>query len=763
MTNSSSDTQRIANNPPKLPDALFVHVALPVPLRRLFEYRVPIDSAIEVKPGMRVAVPFSRSEKIGIIVKVCDQPQYTLNKIKSINKVLDDSPLVNQSIIELFEWMKNYYHAPPGEVWQTLLPTALLKGKLCQLKRTSVWKVTDEGVNALKTNKVANNAVKQQQALRILCENRETGIPHDNLSNFGLSLSTLKSISGKKWSERVYSPTAFSAQNLPADFNINKPDGLQLNSEQKIAVDSVCSALDEFKTSLLFGVTASGKTEVYLQIIEQVIKQGKQALVLVPEIGLTPQTVERFQRRFNTPIETIHSAMTEQQRLQSWIKARSGEAKIVIGTRSALFVPLRNPGIIIIDEEHDSSFKQQQGLRYSARDIAMVRGNIEKIPVLLGSASPSIESLMNVKKGKISELTLSKKAMTSHPLKYRVIDLKNQPIREGLSFALIDSIKHHLDKQGQILLFLNRRGYSPVLLCHNCGWSSQCKRCDTHFTFHSQNTHLQCHHCGSSKRAPKQCPDCFGDQMIPVGLGTERLEESIKTIFPAARVKRIDRDTTRQKSAMQEFVTEIKSGNVDILIGTQMLAKGHHFPDVTLVGLIDMDGALYSSDFRAPEYAAQLITQVSGRAGRADKKSEVVIQTHLADHPMLGQLISSGYKAFSQSTIQQRIEAQLPPHSFNALFQAEATYLGHTKTFLQEVKQILQSHKSTTHLSSVELLGPVPAFYTKKAGKFRYQLYLESNNRMDLHRLLHASLPEVEKLRSVSRVRWRMEVDPIGD
>ncbi|MCF6193782.1 MAG: primosomal protein N', partial [Kangiellaceae bacterium] len=424
MTNSSTDAKHVANKSPKLLDSMFVHVALPVPLRRLFEYRVPVDSAIEVKPGMRVAVPFSRSEKIGIIVKVCDQPQFALNRIKPINKVLDDSPLVNQRIIDLFEWMKNYYHAPPGEVWQTLLPTALLKGKLCQLKRTSIWKITNEGINALENNKIPNNAVKQQQALRILSDNLEMGIPHDNLSSFSLSSSTLKSITGKKWSERVYSSTSASTQNLSADFSINKPVDLQLNDEQAVAVDSVCGELAKFKTWLLFGVTASGKTEVYLQIIEQVIKQGKQALVLVPEIGLTPQTVDRFQRRFNTPIETIHSAMTEQQRLQSWIKARSGEAKIVIGTRSALFVPFKNPGIIIIDEEHDSSFKQQQGLRYSARDIAMVRGNIENIPVLLGSASPSIESLMNVKKGKISELTLAKKAMTGNTLKYRVMELK---------------------------------------------------------------------------------------------------------------------------------------------------------------------------------------------------------------------------------------------------------------------------------------------------------------------------------------------------
>ena len=758
MIDSSTNRPRTTNCPPEPPATVFVHVALAVPLRRLFEYSV-LENAVEVKPGMRVVVPFSRSEKIGIIVKVSDQPQFTLNKIKPINKVLDDTPLVNQNIIDLFEWMKNYYHAPPGEVWQTLLPTALIKGKLCQLKRTSLWKIRHEGIAALENNEVANNAVKQQQALRILSDNLATGIPHDNLSNLGLGLSTLKAISGKKWAERIFSSNEPSAQGLPTNLSINKPTNLRLNSEQASAVDSVCGTLNNFKTWLLFGVTASGKTEVYLQIIDQVLKQGRQALVLVPEIGLTPQTVERFQRRFNTPIETIHSAMTEQQRLQSWIKARSGEAKIVIGTRSALFVPLKNPGIIIIDEEHDSSFKQQQGLRYSARDVAMVRGNIEKIPVLLGSASPSIESLMNVKKGKITELTLSQKAMTSHAIKYRVIDLKNQPMQQGLSFALIDSINQHLEQKGQILLFLNRRGYSPVLLCHNCGWSSQCKRCDTHFTFHSSNHHLQCHHCGSSRRAPQQCPDCRGGEMVPVGLGTERLEESIKNLFPNARVKRIDRDTTRRKSAMKNFVNEIKSGEVDILIGTQMLAKGHHFPAVSLVGLIDMDGALYSSDFRAPEYAAQLITQVSGRAGRADKKGEVVIQTHLAEHPMLKQLISSGYKTFTELAIQERISAQLPPHTYNALFQAESTYLGHTKTFLQEVKQILMSNNH----SKVNLLGPVPAFYTKKAGKFRYQLYVESNNRKDLHRLLHMNLSEIEKLKSVSRVKWRMEVDPISD
>jgi len=732
----------------------FVSVALMVPLRKIFEYKISSDSGIELQPGMRVNVPFSSSSKIGIVTKISSSSEYPINKIKVINQVLDESPLANSKMLKLINWMQNYYHAPPGDVWQTVLPTALLKGEPCQQKRSSCWLITAQGVTAYEENQIAKNAIKQRQTLQTLMQS-PTGIPHDRLSNYGLSLTALKTLAGKKWVIRDYQTTASEEQT----HSVNLPDGIQLNTEQTDAIEAVCHELNQFKTWLLFGVTASGKTEVYLRIIEQIISQGKQALVLVPEIGLTPQTVSRFQKRFNTVIETMHSGMTEQQRLQTWLKARSGEAKIIIGTRSSLFVPLKNPGIIIIDEEHDSSFKQQQGLRYSARDIAMVRGSIENIPILLGSASPSFESLMNVKKNKIALLNLSQKAMTHKALSYRIIDLKNQPMKQGLSFALIDSINHHLKQQGQILLFLNRRGYSPVLLCHNCGWSSQCKRCDTHFTYHNANEHLQCHHCGSNRRAPKQCPDCKTDEMVPVGLGTERLEESIKELFPDAKVRRIDRDTTRKKSAMKDFVGEIKSGQVDILIGTQMLAKGHHFPDVTLVGLVDMDGALYSSDFRAPEYAAQLITQVSGRAGRANKAGEVVIQTHHSEHPMLQQLINSGYQSFATEAMNERIEALLPPHTFNAVFQAEATYLGNAKNFLQDVKQILKNNNQY----SVELLGPAPAFYTKKAGKFRYQLYLESSKRFDLHQLLKESLVEIEKLKSASRVRWRMEVDPVGD
>ncbi|WP_168204045.1 primosomal protein N' [Aliikangiella coralliicola] len=735
-----------------------VKVAVPVPLRRVFDYLLPENYPITPQPGMRVQIPFGRTTKIGIIdeVESLDHSDLDtqLEKLKPITQILDDSPLITESLISLYRWMGQYYHAPFGEIWQTLLPTALLKGKPAKLSRSSRWTITDIGRESLESGKLAKSAVKQKLILEQLIKN-PTGIAHDKIKDFDIPYSSLKNLAGKKWVSRDY--ITDNDKNIASQVNL--PSDIQLNDEQLSAIETVSQHLDRYTAFLLFGVTASGKTEVYLRLIQQVIEQQRQALVLVPEIGLTPQTLRRFEQRFNVSVVTLHSGMSEQQRLQSWLKAKNGEAKIIIGTRSALFAPLKNPGIIIIDEEHDLSFRQQQGFRYSARDVAMVRANLEKIPVLLGSASPSLESLSNVSKGKIKQIELTQKAQNTASLKYRVIDLKNQPMNQGLSADLIKSIKQHLQQKGQVLLFLNRRGYAPVLLCHQCGWSSSCQRCDTHYTYHHQNDYLQCHHCGSSRKAPHQCPQCQCDQMVPVGLGTERLTESIKHLFPDAKTARIDRDTTRRKSAMQDFVSSVKAGEIDILVGTQMLAKGHHFPDVTLVALIDMDGALYSADFRAPEYAAQLITQVSGRAGRADKPGEVLIQTHHAEHSMLHQIIHSGYGEFANSALNERVEAELPPHTFLAMFQAESPQMAHVKYFLADVKQILDRYSNL----KVELLGPAPAVYVKKAGKFRYQLFLQTSSRNQLHQLLELTLGDIEKLKSASRVRWRVEIDPVGD
>jgi len=737
---------------------LIISVAIPVPLRRAFDYRLAADYPIQPVVGQRVQVPFGKSNKVGIIVAVHSEASVALDipveELKTINSILDDTSLVDATLFQLFQWMYRYYHAPPGEIWQTLLPTALMKGKPAEYSRASRWLLTEAGQMAIKENKIAKSAVKQRLILEQLTQLTE-GLPHDRIGEFDIPYSSLKTLAGKNWVERIYDKGLAS----PTTNFCNRPDNLTLNEQQQHAVTQIAASLGRYQTWLLFGVTASGKTEVYLRLIEKVIANNQQALVLVPEIGLTPQTLRRFQDRFNLPIVLIHSGMTEGQRLQSWLKARNGEASIVIGTRSALFTPMKRPGIIIIDEEHDLSFRQQQGFRYSARDVAMVRGSIDKIPVILGSASPSVESLMNVSKKKVEKIELTQKAQNLAKLKYRVIDLKKQVMNQGLSTDLIATIKQHLDNQGQVLLFLNRRGYAPVLLCHECGWSSSCQRCDIHYTYHHQNHYLQCHHCGSSRRAPMKCPECQCEEMVPVGLGTERLAESVQQLFPSARIARIDRDTTRRKSAMSDFVSSIKAGEVDILIGTQMLAKGHHFPDVTLVGLIDMDGALYSADFRAPEYAAQLITQVSGRAGRADKTGEVIIQTHHADHPMLHQVIHQGYATFANSAIEERIEAELPPHAFSAMFQAESPLLQSVRTFLADVKQILDRYSNL----KVDLLGPAPAVYAKKAGKYRYQLLLQTNNRNELHQLLELTLQDIEKLKSANRVRWRVEVDPIGD
>lgn len=736
-------------------------VAISVPVRRLFDYRVEQALTFDLAPGMRVKVPFGSTFKIGTLVGVktidtnnLDEQTQSLDKLKPIHSFIDTQPVVNSTLLNLYDWMRNYYHAPPGEIWQTILPTALTKGADPLLPRVSTWRITDLGRDALTNKHIKANAVKQKQALDILFKN-PTGIGSDQLKHYSIQSSTLKTLAGKKLVEQSFDSATPPSSNV----KVNESNKIRLNEEQLNAVDSVSNALNQYGAFLLFGVTASGKTEVYLQLIEKVIEQDKQALILVPEIGLTPQTVKRFESRFNVEIVTLHSNMTDQQRLHAWLKAKNGQAKIIIGTRSAIFTPLKSPGIIIIDEEHDRSFRQQQGFRYSARDVALVRAHLEQTPVLLGSATPSIEALNNVKKGKIVQLELTSKAKNDNPLKYRLIDLKKQAMRQGLSVELIQSVRKHLKDEGQILLFLNRRGYAPVLLCHQCGWSQECKRCDIHYTYHHKSNFLQCHHCGSHRKAPRQCPECGCEEMVPVGLGTERLEETIKEIFPDANVARIDRDTTRRKSAMSEYVSSVKQGEIDILIGTQMLAKGHHFPNVTLVALIDMDGALYSADFRAPEYAAQLITQVSGRAGRADKSGEVIIQTHHVEHPMLSQLLNQGYQHFAKLALRERVETELPPHAYAALFQAESPKLEHAKTFLSDVKEILSRYSNL----KVELLGPAPALYVKKAGKFRYQLFLQTDKRNELHHLLELTLPDIEKLKSAGRVRWRIEVDPIGD
>jgi primosomal protein N' (replication factor Y) len=513
-----------------------------------------------------------------------------------------------------------------------------------------------------------------------------------------------------------------------------------------------------FVAFLLDGVTGSGKTEVYMALIDATLRRDRQALVLVPEIGLTPQLMQRFRRRFPArTIAMLHSGLADGERAQAWRSAAIGDAPIVIGTRSAVFVPLARPGLIIVDEEHDLSYKQQEGFRYHARDLAVVRARDERIPVVLGSATPSLESLHNASRGHYRHLHLPERAGRARAPRIGLLDLRHQPLDEGLSPTLIQRVSEHLDASSQVLLFVNRRGYAPTLLCHECGWVARCRRCDAHLTVHARDARLRCHHCGAERPVDPQCPECGSAELLALGLGTQRLEQTLADRFPGTGIVRIDRDTTRRRGAMAERLTEVRAGTHRILVGTQMLAKGHHFPDVTLAAIIDIDQGLFSADFRAPERMAQLVVQVAGRAGRAERPGEVLIQTHHPEHPLLRTLIENGYRVFAEAALEERRAAGLPPFTSLALLRAEAPRPEAPARFLEAARRPL----AAAGADEVELLGPVPAPMELRGGRYRAQLLLRAERRAPLQRVLHRAVPRLAELPEARRVRWSLDVDPM--
>lgn len=530
---------------------------------------------------------------------------------------------------------------------------------------------------------------------------------------------------------------------------------LTLNQEQAEAVAAILQSTTSFQTFLLDGITGSGKTEVYLKVIATLLQQDKQILVLVPEIALTPQMVERFTSRFDVPIATIHSNLTQKQRLSAWCLARNGEAKIVIGTRSAIFTPFANLGLIIIDEEHDSSFKQQDLFRYSARDLAMIRAHKANFPIVLGSATPALETLYNASKKRYQWLRLRERAGNARPPTFKLLNLQNVELQDCLSPMLINAIADHLERGEQVMLFLNRRGFAPILICHQCGWIVNCKRCDAPMTLHKAPYVLRCHHCTSSCRVPEYCDSCETSQLTLMGLGTERIEETLTKLFPDVGIARLDRDSTKRKGSMQQLLKEIHTGEKRILIGTQMLSKGHHFPNVTLVGVINADSGLFSADFRAPERTVQLIMQVSGRAGRAEKPGIVYIQTHHPEHPLLQFVVKNDYHAFAKANLAERKNAHLPPFAHIALFRAEALKQGMALDFLQHLKARFNTLADTT------LFGPMPAPMEKRAGKFRAQLLVQSGKRSELHALLTDMISYIPEIALSKKVRWNCEIDPL--
>lgn len=727
------------------------HVALPVPLSRTFDYLLP--QGMQVVPGCRVSVPFGKRDAIGIVTAVSDSSEFPMEKLKPVAAVLDATSLYTHDLWRVLHWAADYYHFPLGEVLFHALPVLLRQGKAAELAPLWQWFATEQGrATPLATLK---RAPKQQQAMAALLQGK---IYRHQVSQLELNEAALQALRAKGLCD--LQGVAPVAQDWRDSFAV-VGERLRLNTEQATAVGAIRSEDQQFSAWLLAGVTGSGKTEVYLSVLENILAQGRQALVMVPEIGLTPQTIARFRERFSAPVDVLHSGLNDSERLAVWLRARNGEAGIVIGTRSSLFTPFARLGGIIIDEEHDSSYKQQEGWRYHARDLAVLRAHEENIPIIMGSATPALETLHNVQLGKYRQLTLTKRAGNAKPAVHHLLDLKGMALKVGLSQPLIQRMQQHLKADNQVMLFLNRRGYAPALLCHECGWIAECQRCDHYYTFHQNQRQLRCHHCDSQRAVPQQCPQCGSTQLVSVGVGTEQLENELAPLFPDTPITRIDRDTTSRKGSLEQHLAEVHRGGARILIGTQMLAKGHHFPDVTLVSLLDVDGALFSADFRSAERFAQLYTQVSGRAGRAGKQGEVVLQTHHPDHPLLQVLLQQGYDAFSKQTLAERKSVFLPPFTSHILFRSEDHDNQQSAMFLQQLRNLLEA--SPLKDDALWILGPVPALQAKRSGRFRWQLLLQHPSRRVLQHLIKSSMPLIASLPQAKKVKWTLDVDPIDN
>jgi primosomal protein N' (replication factor Y) len=724
-------------------------VALDTPVRRLFDYLPPAQASVSVSVGARVLVPFGRQRRIGVVAALADTSELPPARLKPILEVLDAAPLLDAELQQLLRWGAEYYHHPLGEVLSSALPRALRLGAP-GVAREERWLLTESGAGAASAGE-PRRAPRQRSLLAWLHEHGATGAAALD-EQLGTWRDAARALSERGWIASVEVELTRPPQPAAA---VRVP-GPALMPEQAAAVEAISASLGRFASFLLHGITGSGKTEVYLRLIEQVLLAGRRALVLVPEIGLTPQLLERFRARFEVPLAVLHSGLTDHERLTAWRDAFSGDARIVLGTRSAVFAPVPELGLIVVDEEHDASFKQHEGgFRYSARDLAVMRACHASVPVVLGSATPALETLHNVLAGRYVRLKLERRAAQAQPPTLRLIDLRSHAMRGGLSTPAVLAIERHLAEDAQVLVFLNRRGYAPTLLCTACGWIAPCGECDARLTVHLAAARLRCHHCGTDLPLPPRCPQC-GFAVKSVGQGTERVEETLGSLFPAARIARLDRDVARRRGDAEGVMRRMASGEARILVGTQMVTKGHDFPNVTLVVVLNADQGLFSTDFRAPERLAQTIVQVAGRAGRGSRAGEVLIQTEFPDHPLLTQLLAEGYEGFARAALDERAQAAWPPFSRLAALRDSARSADAALEFLAQARR-LASHPH----GGVRLLGPVPAAMAKRAGRYHAQLLIESRERRALHAFLDEWLPEVEQLKSARAVRWSLDVDPL--
>ena len=722
-----------------------LRVAVPVPLRRLFDYLPPLDTEVDIGPGMRVRVPFAGRSLVAMVVDRVTHSDVPLARIKRVDTLLDQQPLLQAEDLALLQWAAGYYHHPLGEVVATALPKMLRDGVEARVKGVRRWRVTASGCQA--NIDELSRAPRQRAVFEQL---RDAGRAMLATEVDGAQPGAqLKALAERGWVEALQ-------QSCLPPANPDPGTAPMLNDAQQNAVDSI-NRSPGFVAWLLDGVTGSGKTEVYLGALAHTLAQGRQVLVLVPEIGLAPQTVGRFRDRFGVPVAVLHSGLNASERLCAWLAASSGEARVVLGTRSAVFIPMPELGLVVVDEEHDQSYKQQDGFRYSARDLAVMRAQRGGFAVVLGSATPGLESMLNVRNQRYRRLSLPERAGVAVPPSIRLLDLRGKRLDTGMSEALLKAVGERLERNEQSLLFINRRGYAPTVMCHSCGWVAECLHCDARLTLYREAGHLCCRHCGTQRPVPGKCEQCGVADLRSMGVGTERLEESLRGHFPDARIARVDRDSMSRRGALETLVAQARSGEIQILLGTQMLAKGHDFPGVTLVGVLDADQGLFGADFRSTERMAQLMVQVAGRAGRADKPGEFLIQTHQPHHPLLRELLANGYGAFADVVLDERRLACLPPYSGLALLRAEAPDNVQPSAFLREAVSRAQSLQR----GGVVLLGPVPAPMERRAGRYRAQLLVQAARRTELQTLLRQWLPLVDAIKTGRELRWSLDVDPV--
>ncbi len=727
---------------------ILVEVAVFAPLRTTFDYLFECGGPQGVvERGHRVRVPLKNSERVGIVLSTRVLDERVDRRLKKIIEIIDDKPVIADKMLVLATWASSYYQHPIGEVISLILPGLLRTTAKIPSFKTNVWSISPLGLKACEEELVKGS--RQQEILHRLVSAPMAG--HEALNSLQFAWrAPLEKLVEKGWVVKTLN-TPLQKEEPP----IQKSEVI-LNSEQINAVSIIEANLEKFRPIVLYGITGSGKTEVYFSVMHKVLAAGKQVLFLVPEIALTKHLISRFRERFGSRVTLLHSARSKMERVRAWDDSASGKAGILLGTRSAVWFDLPKLGAIFVDEEHDGAYKQQDGFKYSARDIAIVRAQRNQIPVVLGSATPSFETLANIKHGKYDLAKLIKRPLAPTKTKIEALDMRGLSLQGGLSLLLIDRMRRHLLLGQQVVLFLNRRGYSPLLICRECGEIRSCYRCDAYLVYYKKRSILRCHHCDYKISLDRVPVCCEGQNMAPIGLGTESIEEEVTQLFPGKNIARVDRDTIKSGDSFEIILRDIETKKIDILIGTQMISKGLDFENVTLVGVVDADSRLYSIDFRAEERLAQLLVQVAGRAGRGKKAGEMVLQTHNPDNPVLQRIITDGYDAYANVALEERKIAGLPPFISMVIIRAESQYVARPNNFLSRVKMLLEKNS----IDAIKITNPIPAVISQRSGRHRALLVLRLMKRSDVRALISPAIKDIEILARKIKLRWSIDVDP---